>query len=138
MSHSVKLIPILVCVLFMVSCATTPTWKGMSESDIAAWQQLGLDASAAQTFMKVELTPTDISSWHTAGITSQEAILAWHGKGFGSDEAAKWSHEGFEVDQAVRWKKEKFTPEEAGQWKSGDFKLKDAVKYREKGLQPIR
>ena len=137
MKASAKPFATIFIILLIAACATTPTWKGMSESDIAAWQQLNLDAKDSQTFVKAGLTPDDVRGWHSAGIASSEDILKWHGKGFSSNEAAKWSQQQFSVDQAVDWKKEKFEPEEAGKWKSAEFDLKDAIKYREKGLQPI-
>lgn len=138
MNPLAKLISISFLLLFVGACASTPTWEGMSESEIAAWQQLGYDAGAAHTFQKAGLSTTDAEGWHSSGITSSEAILTWHGKGFASDEAAKWIQHQFSVAGAESWKKEKFTPDEAGKWKSAGFSLKDAIKNREKGLQPIR
>lgn len=138
MKKLARRISILLIVFLAGACASTPTWKDMSESDIAAWQELGLDAGGAQQFTKAGLSAADVGSWYAAGIKSSDAILAWHGKGFTPSEAADWSQQQFSVDQAVRWKKEKFEAEEAGKWKSAEFDLDEAVKNREKGLQPIR
>lgn len=138
MKELARRISILLIVLLAGACASTPTWKDMSESDIAAWQELGIDAGGAQQFVKAGLNAADVKGWYEAGIASSDAILAWHGKGFTSNEAANWSQQQFSVDQAVQWKKENFEPEEAGKWKSAEFDLDDAIKNREKGLQPIR
>lgn len=138
MKLSVKCMWISCVVLLVGACASAPTWKGMSESDIAGWQQLGVDAGTAQKFMKAGLAPKDVEAWHAAGIKSPETILAWHGEGFVADEAAAWTKQQFSVDQASRWKKEKFTAEQAGKWKAAGFDLNNAIKNRDKGLQPIK
>lgn len=138
MEKSTKMIYFFISVLFLGACATAPTWKGMSESDIAAWQGLDVDAKMAQTYIKSGLNPNDVANWHAAGINSSDSILEWHSKKFNSNEAANWIHQQFSSDEAVRWKKENFKPEEAGKWKSANFDLQEAIKNREKGLQPIR
>ena len=138
MEKSPKIICIVIAVFILGACATAPTWKGMSESEIAAWQGLGVDAKEAQTFVKAGLRPDDVANWNAAGINSYDSILEWHSKEFSSNEAASWIEQQFDVDEAVRWKKENFQPEEAQRWKSQNFDLKEAIKNREKGLQPIR
>ena len=138
MRLSVKWMWVPCVVLLVGACASAPTWKGMSESEIAGWQRLGVDAGTAQEFMKAGLGPKAVEGWHAAGMKSPETILAWHGGGFAVDEAAAWSKQQFSVDQATLWKKEKFTVEQAGKWKAAGFDLDDAIKNREKGLQPIK
>jgi hypothetical protein len=125
-------------VLAVIACASTPTWKGMSESDIASWQQLGINAEGAHEFQKAGLTPKDVEGWYAAGVKTSEQILEWHGKGFGSSEAAEWIQQQFSSKDAVSWKKENFTAAQAGKWKAGGFDLDDAIENREKGLQPIK
>ncbi|MCL1046295.1 hypothetical protein L2737_13335 [Shewanella electrodiphila] len=105
-----KLIVILVaCLLY--GCASAPTWKGMSERDIAEWKAIGFDAAQAQT---------------------------WSKKGFNAEQSQLWSKASFDVESAMDWSKEKFNPEEAATWKQAGFKLDDAIDDRAKGLTPVK
>jgi hypothetical protein len=133
-----KLTAIMFVVFLIGACAGAPTWKDMSEAEIASWKALGVEAGDAQTFKKAGLSTTDVEAWHAAGIKASKDILDWHKKGFTAEEAGGWVKEQFSLEEAGNWKKKEFTSEEAGKWKAAGFKLNEAVNNREKGLQPIQ
>jgi hypothetical protein len=102
---------ILSSVLVLTGCGSTPTWEGMSQTDISEWKALGLDAAASQ-------------DWTEAGISAEDA--------------AKWLAANFDLEEAADWAAQAFTAAEAADWKIGGFDLKDAIKAREKGLAPVK
>ncbi|MEH6558906.1 MAG: hypothetical protein V7459_11470 [Oceanicoccus sp.] len=102
---------ILSSVLVLSGCGSTPTWEGMSQTDISEWKELGLDAAASQ-------------GWKEAGISAADA--------------ADWIAAKFDLEEASEWASEAFTAAEAADWKIGGFDLKDAVNAREKGLSPTK
>jgi hypothetical protein len=102
---------ILSSVLVLTGCGSTPTWEGMSQTDISEWKALGLDAAASQ-------------DWKEAGISAADAT--------------NWIAAKFDLKEASKWAAEAFTAAEAADWKIGGFDLKDAIKAREKGLTPVK
>ncbi|RRJ82796.1 hypothetical protein [Aestuariirhabdus litorea] len=98
------------CALVLVGCASTPSWEGLSESDIAAWK--------------------------SAGFTVESADL-WRDYNFSAVEAQSWSQQGFDPEEAAEWSKESFSADEASRWKGAEFDLDTAIEERAKGLAPI-
>jgi hypothetical protein len=127
-----------ILVLVVAGCASAPTWEGMSESQIAAWRNVGVEAEWAQQYAKAGIDPAAYSDWTKAGFSSGEAILDWAGEGFAAKDAGDWVSSGFDLDSAVDWQKENFSPADAKAWKDADFSLSKAVDERSKGLSPVR
>jgi hypothetical protein len=107
-----NLIIVITCALILLTaCSSAPSWKGLTESEIAAWKDAGF-------------TPESAKDWRKLGLKAREARA--------------WVKGGFDEDEAEDWIKEKFSEREASAWKKGGFSLKEAVRDRAKGLQPIR
>lgn len=98
-------------VLFVVGCASAPSWEGMSEREISQWKSIGFDATQAQN---------------------------WRVRGFDATEANGWVQANFSLDTATIWAKESFNVEEAQVWSEAGFEIEDAVTNRSKGLTPVR
>lgn len=123
--------------LLLAACSSTPTWEGMSETEIAAWQRQGVAAGWAQTLSAAGVNASGYETWTDAGIASGEAILAWVGEGFAAEAAGAWNAAGFEARAARQWSEQPFTAEQAKRWVTAGFDLRDAMKQRAKGLMPI-
>jgi hypothetical protein len=106
-----NVITTLCMALLVTACASTPSWKNMSEDEIASWKALNLEPAAAQQ---------------------------WRKGGFSPANAETWIKSGFKYEGAANWARENFSPEDARAWKDGGFSLKDAVSNRAKGLTPVR
>jgi hypothetical protein len=100
----------VLAMLLLGACSSTPTWEGMSQSQIAQWKGMGFSAGAAQ---------------------------AWAREGFSPETAGSWKNNGFDLEAATDWKAEQFTAEEAMSWRKSGFDLDEAVEDRAKGLQPV-
>lgn len=111
MNTKLKIIAVIFVSIVMSACSSTPTWEGMSQTEISQWKQAGFDPGAAQS---------------------------WSKKGFTAADASAWRNGGFDLDKATDWKDEKFTADEAMSWKAGGFNLNEAVKNRANGLQPVQ
>ncbi|MEM8563226.1 MAG: hypothetical protein AAGF57_13365 [Pseudomonadota bacterium] len=111
MNTKLKIIAVVFVSLIIGACSSTPTWEGMSQTEIAQWKQAGFDPGTAQS---------------------------WSKKGFTAADASSWRNGGFDLDKATDWKEEKFTADEAKAWKAGGFNLDEAVEDRAKGLQPVQ
>ena len=94
--------------VMLFACASSPTWEGMSEDDIAQWKANGFDARSAQV---------------------------WHRGGFNAIQSKAWMEAKFDVDSAKDWSEEKFS---AANWSQSGFELDDAVEERSKGLTPLK
>lgn len=129
---------ILSLALMLGACASTPTWEGMSESEIAAWKAMDLTAESAQKFSRAGLSSDDVAAWREAGLTGTDAILAWSKTGWKPESAASWLERDFDLETASEWAKERFTAEEASVWMKSGFDLDQAMDNREKGLTPVR
>ncbi len=133
------LLPFALLTLFGVGlsgCLTTSEWRGMKQSEIAAWQNLGFDGREAADLQRSGLQVRAVQAWVDEGFTTSEAILQWHQKGFPPDEAAAWSARGIFVKEADKWSRNRFTPDQAAAWIQGGFSLKQAIRNRSKGLRP--
>ena len=119
-------------------CASSPTWSGMSETEISGWRALGLEAADAQALSKAGVSLQDTQAWRDAGLRDTKSILAWHDRGWSAGNAKDWLAGGFDLDTASAWYKQKFSAEQARAWITADFSLKEAVSNRDKGLTPVR
>jgi hypothetical protein len=97
--------------LFLVACASAPSWQGMSEREISQWKAIGFDSTQAQN---------------------------WRVRGFGPTESDGWIKANFNLDTATIWAKESFNVEEAQVWSEAGFEIEEAVTNRSKGLTPVR
>src|SRR4030095_14076524 len=120
--------------LLCVGCASSPTWKGMSESQIATWRAAGIEAGWAQKLTKAGIDAPTYVEWKNAGIKTGDDVLAWNKAGFKAAEAGDWVKNEFDLETATDWKKKSFSATEAAQWRRADFDLSDAIRNREKGL----
>lgn len=102
----------LLGVMLLASCSSTPQWENMSEKDIAAWKELQVDTKSANYLTEQKISPEQYTSWKENGITKPETVVAWS--------------------------KQKFGPEEAAEWTKAGFSLEDSLEYRAKGLQPVK
>ena len=129
----------LAAMLVLVSaCASKqPDWSGMSQSEIANWQQLGFGPGSAQTLKSSGLTPDETNNWIGIGVSGVDQILQWQGLGFSSQSAADWIKSGFNANTAAQWLGKQFTAQDAKQWIDSGFDLETAIENRSKGLQPI-
>ena len=128
---------VLIAVL-IAGCAGAPSWKGMSESEIAAWKAMDVNAETAQKFTRAGLSSDDVDAWRDAGLSATDAILAWNEAGWKPEAAASWIQHQFSVGAAKEWAAEKFSASEARNWFDAGFSLKQAVENRNKGLTPVR
>jgi len=128
---------ILFCSGLLAACSSTPTWKGMSENEIAAWRTMGVEAAEAQTYRKAGLDYSAIEAWRGAGLSNSEAILDWHKAGWTPETAKPWLNARFDLESAIEWQKEKFTATQARKWVDGGFSLRKAKENRAKGLAPV-
>lgn len=94
----------------LAGCSSTPTWDGMSQTDISGWKALGLDAAAAKEYTK---------------------------EGFTLESATLWVQAGYSAERAEEWASENFSAREAEAWRKGGFDLAEAKKNRAKGLSPV-
>ena len=137
MNTTVRLPLLALLVTLLAACSSTPTWEGMSQTDISAWKGLGLDAGAAQELAEEGIGPQEAKGWMDNGITAVDDILDWKKEGFTVANSEGWVANGFDLDAATEWNEEKFTADEAKTWIDGGFDLDDAVKNRTKGLAPV-
>ncbi len=133
-----RIVSALGLLLVVAGCASTPTWEGMSESQIAAWRDIGVEAEWAQKFTKAGLSSSDVAAWRAAGISEGEAILDWAQEGFSAQEGGEWVKDGFDLETAADWREENFSASEAKAWRDADFSLRSAVSERKKGLSPVQ
>ena len=133
-----KVLPVLLSALLLAACSSTPTWEGMSETEISDWKALSVDVASAQEFREAGLKPSDVDAWQQAGLRGTGAILDWRKTGFSPTTAQPWVARGVGLETATTWAKEKFTAEEATVWNEAGFSLKEAIDNREKGLTPVR
>jgi hypothetical protein len=128
----------LVGILLLSGCASTPSWKGMSEDQIAAWRALDIEAAEAQAYRKAGIDTGDVEDWREAGLSAGDAILAWHEAGWTPAMAAPWLNKQFGLELATEWSGEKFTADQAREWIDAGFSLREAIANRSKGLAPVR
>ncbi len=95
--------------VMLAACAASP-WQDMSESEIASWKSLGVDAASAQQYVD---------------------------QGFNVDTASPWVKQGFKAEKANDWAEHDFSAEEARAWRDGGFDLDQARDNRAEGLTPI-
>lgn len=133
-----QIFPLFLCLALLTSCASAPSWDGMSQDEIAAWHDLNVEAGEAQTYRKAGLNAEAVAAWQSAGLASSEAILAWKKAGWNSATASPWLENQFDLETAIEWSKERFTPSQARAWIDGDFTLREAIANRAKGLAPIK
>lgn len=124
--------------MVVIGCASAPTWEGMSESQISAWRDIGVEAEWAQKFTKAGLDSADVAAWRAAGISAGEDILDWAEEGFSATEGGEWVADGFDLETASEWREEKFSASEAKAWRDADFSLRSAISERKKGLSPVQ
>ena len=128
---------LVLAAMLLSACASTPTWEGMSETEIADWKELHVGPGDAQAYREAGLETKAVSQWMDNGFKSAKAVLAWQKAGFTAAKAGAWNSKGFSLDQAVEWKQESFSPDEANEWKTAGFNLQDSIDSRKKGLTPI-
>ncbi|MFD2167877.1 hypothetical protein ACFSJY_16610 [Thalassotalea euphylliae] len=133
-----KKLGIIAFSVMLAACASAPSWKGMSESEIAAWKDMGVTVEQVGAYVKAGLSHPQVQEWLTNGFTEQKSILAWSGANFKPEQAASWRDVNFNLEDAMAWAAEKFTPADAKAWRDGGFELEDALDNREKGLQPVK
>lgn len=105
------LLTALFAVSILAACSSTPTWEGMSQTDIAGWKDLGLNAEMAQKYVK---------------------------NGFDLATATPWVNANIDPKTAAEWTRFKFSAEEAVAWIGGGFDLEAARDNRAKGLNPVQ
>ncbi|MHC4974784.1 MAG: hypothetical protein ACYTG3_20905 [Planctomycetota bacterium] len=76
--------------------------SGISESDIAQWQEANLDAEAAGHWFAFDFGPTEAQAWFEAGWTDPATAAAWKLRGFDVDEALDWHGRGRDAARAKR------------------------------------
>lgn len=135
---SMNLFLIALLALILSSCASTPTWSGISTTEISQWKAMSIDPGGAQRYRGAGLNPNSVANWTKHGFSRSAQIMAWHKEAFDATDAQHWKGEGFSVENAVKWRDKVFTSREAGEWKKGGFNLKSATKNRDKGLTPIK
>ena len=89
---------VILSAIILAGCASTPTWEGMSENEIAAWRSLDIEAAEAQGYRKAGLGTDDIEAWRSAGLSASESILAWHEAGWSPTTAEPWLKQQFGLE----------------------------------------
>ena len=132
-----KKLGVIFCALVLTACASAPSWKGMSESEIAAWKEMGVTVEQVGAYVKAGLTHPQVQEWLANGFSEQKDIINWASANFTPEQAASWRDVNFNLNDAIAWAAEKFMPQEASDWRKSGFDLRDAISNREKGLQPV-
>jgi len=101
----------MLSLVLLGGCSSTPTWGDMSETEIAGWREIGLDAAGANQFIK---------------------------QGFVLTSATPWVDGGFDAKTAAEWAEHEFTAEQASAWTGAGFELSEARENRAQGLTPVR
>ncbi|WP_411991524.1 hypothetical protein [Agarivorans sp. DSG3-1] len=123
--------------LLLVACSSTPTWDGMSESEIAAWKEIGVNVEQVQTYVRAGMSQPQVKEFIDQKFTDPAQITSW-GQTFTAFDARGWIDSGFDLTAAKDWAANKFSFEEAAAWASADFDLDGAKKNRDKGLTPVK
>ncbi|NTS78047.1 hypothetical protein HR060_14400 [Catenovulum sp. SM1970] len=154
-----KVIAIVLSVFLITACGSTPSWEGMSQSEIAQWKSLGASVEEVDRYNKSGLTQTLVKAWHEAGIKDQLEVLDWHKLKFTPQSAKSWKDIGVNVEdvsaytnadlsqpdvkswqeygfiaqqQILNWSKVGFTPELAKSWVDLGFSLEQASAWASK------
>ena len=133
-----KNIVILLFAIILTSCASTPSWKGMSESEIAAWKEMGVSVEQVGAYVKAGLSHPQVQDWISNEFKDQKSIIEWASANFKPEQAAQWRDVNFNLNDAIAWAAKKFSPQEASEWRKSGFDLDDAQGNRDKGLQPVK
>ncbi len=124
--------------LFLVACSSTPSWKGMSESEISSWKNIGVTVEQVAVYTKAKMSPDQVNEWFEQGFTNSKEIIAWASSNFSAEDASGWKSSGFNMEDAIDWAENKFTFAEAKEWRDAKFDLDDAISNRAKGLSPVQ
>jgi hypothetical protein len=76
--------------------------SGISESEIAKWQEANLDAEAAGHWFSFGFDAAAAQAWFDAGWTDPATAAAWHLRDFTVEEALDWHGRGHDAARAKR------------------------------------
>lgn len=129
---------ILLTIIVLTACASAPSWKNMSESEISDWKSIDVSVEQVGKYVKAGLSQPQVKAWIDSGFTEQDSIIAWSQAKFKPKSAKEWRDINLTLETASKWQLQKFSPAEAQSWMNGGFNLDDAVTNRSKGLSPVK